>query len=278
MKHKVTFPNGVAVPSLGQGTWNMGDDPDRKKEEIEALRTGIELGMTVIDTAEMYGNGRSERLVGEAIREIRDRVFLISKVLPSNASRQGTIKACEASLKRLDTDFLDLYLLHWQGRHPFTETVEAMLRLQEAGKIKQWGVSNMDVRQMNEFFDIPGGDSCAADEVLYNLTRRGIEYDLLPWCEARQLPLIAYSPVEQGRLLKEPALAEIARTHQATPAQIALAWVLRKSGIIAIPKAADPAHVRENYKSLSIILTPEEEHRLDEAFPPPNRKKALEMI
>lgn len=278
MKHRVIFPDGTEVPALGQGTWNMGDDSRKRKEEIEALQTGIELGMTVIDTAEMYGNGRSEQLAGEAIKGKRDRVFLISKVLPSHASRQGTIKACEESLRRLNTGYLDLYLLHWQSRYPFAETVEAMLTLQNSGKIRRWGVSNMDVRQMEEFFALPGGDGCSADEVLYNLTRRGIEYDLLPWCEERQVPVIAYSPVEQGRLLKEPSLIEIARAHRATPAQIALAWVLRKPGIIAIPKAATPAHVRENHESLSITLTEKELQLLDDAFPAPHRKKALEMI
>ncbi|MFL1684569.1 MULTISPECIES: aldo/keto reductase [Bacteroidales] len=278
MKNVVIFPNGKVVPALGQGTWNMGDSLLNKQEEIKALRTGIELGMTVIDTAEMYGSGRSEKLVAEAIEGIRDNVFLISKVLPSNANCQGTRRACENSLKRLKTDYIDLYLLHWEGPFPFEETVEAMLSLQQEGKILQWGVSNMDVLEMENFYAIPEGNTCAADEVLYNLTRRGIEYDLMPWCNNRHIPVIAYSPVEQGRLLKHPVLQEIALLHSATPAQIALAWVLRRPGVIAIPKASTKKHVLENYKSLSIHLTQSDLSRLDEAFPVPSQKIPLQML
>lgn len=263
---------------LGMGTWNMGDSLAHRTEEIKALRKGIEWGMNVIDTAELYGDGRSETLVGEAIRGVRDQVYLISKVLPSHASRHGTIKACEASLKRLQTDCLDLYLLHWKGRYPFEDTVEAMLELQKSGKIRYWGVSNMDVAEMEAFFRIPEGNTCAANEVLYNLTRRGIEFDLIPWYRQKQMPLIAYSPIEQGRLLEHPVLSEIARLHGATPAQIALAWVIRQAGVIAIPKAATIKHVEENYKSLSIDLTAEDLKKLDQAFPAPARKRRLEMI
>lgn len=263
---------------LGMGTWNMGDSLAHRTEEIKALRKGIELGMNVIDTAELYGDGRSETLVGEAIRGVRDQVYLISKVLPSHASRHGTIKACETSLKRLQTDCLDLYLLHWKGRYPFEDTVEAMLELQKSGKIRYWGVSNMDVAEMEAFFRIPEGNTCAANEVLYNLTRRGIEFDLIPWCRQKQMPLIAYSPIEQGRLLEHPVLSEIGRLHGATPAQIALAWVIRQAGVIAIPKAATIKHVEENYKSLSIDLTAEDLKKLDQAFPAPARKRRLEMI
>jgi len=273
----VSINNRNVLP-LGQGTWNMGDVDAHRKAELEALRTDIDLGMTIIDTAEMYGNGRSERLVGEAIQGQRGKVFLISKVLPSNASRQGTIKACENSLKRLQTDYLDMYLLHWQGRYPFEETVEAMLQLRQEGKIRDWGVSNMDVAEMEEFYSIPGGNTCAANEVVYNLTRRGIEYDLIPWCRKNNIPVIAYSPVEQGRLLNHKLLSEIARRHNATPTQIALAWVIRNPGVIAIPKAVSAKHVEENFKSLSIELTEEDLQQIDKVFPAPTRKMPLDML
>lgn len=268
----------MEIPVLGMGTWNMGDVPAKRREEIRALRRGIELGMNIIDTAELYGDGRSETLVGEAIREIREKVFLISKVLPSHAHKQGTIKACENSLKRLGTDYLDLYLLHWQGPYPFEETVEAMLELQKSGKINSWGISNMDVAEMEAFFRISGGSTCAANEILYNLTRRGAEFNLLPWCRQKQVAVIAYSPIEQGRLLNHPVLTEISRRHEATPAQIALAWVLRQPNVIAIPKAGTVKHIEENFKSLSLRLTPEDLNKLDSAFPGPTRKQELEMI
>ncbi|MCP9612193.1 aldo/keto reductase [Coprobacter tertius] len=278
MKKIVTFVDDTQVCALGQGTWNMGDYPPRRIDEIRVLQAGIEMGMTAIDTAEMYGNGRSEQLVGEAIAGRRDKVFLITKILPSNATREGTKIACERSLKRLATDYIDLYLLHWAGVHPFEETVSGMLDLQKQGKIRQWGVSNMDVEDMENFFSIKEGNSCAADEVLYNLTRRGIEYDLIPWAQKHDFPLIAYSPVEQGRLLNHPVLREIAESHTATPVQIALAWVLRNPGIMAIPKASSLKHVEENYKSLSINLTSDDMKRLDEAFPYPDHKIPLEVI
>lgn len=278
MEHTYIFPDGSQVLTLGQGTWNMGDSGAARMEELKALRAGIDLGLNVIDTAEMYGNGRSEQLVGEAIEGRRDKVYLISKVLPSNASRHGARQACERSLKRLGTDYLDMYLLHWQGRYPFEETIEAMLGLQQAGKIREWGVSNMDVEEMDKFFSLPGGDTCAANEVLYNLTRRGIEYDLLPWCRKHKIPVIAYSPVEQGRLLLHPVLTGIAHRHSATPAQIALAWVLRNPGVIAIPKAATVKHVQENFKSLFIRLTNDDLAELDRAFPKPRKKVPLEML
>ncbi|WP_234367895.1 aldo/keto reductase [Parabacteroides pacaensis] len=278
MDHIFTFQDGQQVLTLGQGTWNMGDSDITRMEELRTLRIGIDLGLNVIDTAEMYGNGRSELLVGEAIEGRRDKVFLVSKVLPSNASRHGTKEACEKSLKRLNTDYLDLYLLHWQGRHPFEETVQAMLELQAEGKIKQWGVSNMDVEEMDKFYAIPGGETCAANEVLYNLTRRGIEYDLIPWCRKHKIPVIAYSPVEQGRILEHRLLTEIAEQHHATPAQIALAWVIRNPGIIAIPKAASVKHVQENFKSLFIRLSEDDLKQLDRVFPKPHRKMPLEML
>lgn len=278
MKNCICFGNEVEVPGLGMGTWNMGDSLAHRAEEIKALRRGIELGMTVIDTAEMYGDGRSEVLVGQAIEGMREKIFLISKILPSHAGRKGTVKACEDSLKRLNTNYLDLYLLHWRGRIPFEETVEAMLELQRNGKIRYWGVSNMDVVEMEAFFKISGGSTCAANEVLYNLTRRGIEFDLLPWCQQKQMPVIAYSPIEQGRLLNHPVLRDISCQHEVTPAQIALAWVLRQTGVLAIPKAATVKHVEENYKSLDITLSSEDLKKLDSVFPAPLRKKRLEMI
>lgn len=274
----VTLPGGETVPALGQGTWFMGESGSKRAEEIRALQTGIDLGMRVIDTAEMYGSGQSEELVGEALAGRRDKVFLVSKVLPSNASRAGTVKACENSLKRLRTGVLDLYLLHWQGRYPFAETVAGMRDLQAAGKIRYWGVSNMDVDEMEEFFAIPGGEACAVNQVLYNLTRRGVEFDLLPWCAEYHVPVMAYSPIEQGRLLKNASLARVAARRRGTPAQVALAWALRRPGILAIPKAGTAAHVRENHAGLDLVLSPEDLAELDAAFPAPARKTQLEML
>lgn len=275
---EITFRPGVSLCTLGMGTWNMGDSVAKEGEEIEALRTGLALGMQVIDTAEMYGRGRSEQLVGKAIHDIREQAFLISKVLPQHANREGTKAACEASLKRLGTDYIDLYLLHWGGPYPIRETIDGMLELQQEGKINYWGVSNMDVDMMEEFFALEGGETCAADEVLYNLSRRGVEFDLLPWCEAHQVPLIAYSPVEQGRLLGHPVLQKIALRHEATPAQVALAWVLRRPGVLAIPKASTAKHIRENFECLSVELTKQDLARLDAVFPAPTRKHVLEVI
>lgn len=275
---KTKLPSGEAVPVLGQGTWYMGDEPRRRAEEIATLRLGLDLGMSLIDTAEMYGDGASEKLVGEAIAGRRDEVFLVSKVLPGNATRSGTIAACERSLKRLGTDRIDLYLLHWRGRTPFAETIAAFEALQDAGKIRHWGVSNMDVGDMQEIARAPGGDAMATNQVLYNLMRRGIEYDLLPQAQARGLPLMAYSPIEQGRLTEYPEVEEIADRHGVTPAQIALAWVLRQQGVIAIPKASTFSHVQENRAALEIKLTEQDLAELDEAFPPPNGPESLEML
>ena len=272
------LPSGEAVPVLGQGTWYMGDEPRRRADEIAALRLGIDLGMTLIDTAEMYGNGASEKLVGEAIAGRRNDVFLVSKVLPSNASRAGTIAACENSLRRLGTDHIDLYLLHWRGRVPFAETIAAFEALQDAGKIRHWGVSNMDVDDMREVIGATGGEAISTNQVLYNLTRRGIEFDLLPQSQARGLPLMAYSPIEQGRLTDYPEVQDIADRHGVTPAQVALAWVLRQQGVIAIPKASSTEHVRENHAALNLQLTAEDLDELDGAFPPPDGPESLEMI
>ena len=275
---KTKLPSGEAVPVLGQGTWYMGDKPRRRTEEIASLQLGLDLGMTLIDTAEMYGDGAAESLVGEAIAGRRDEVFLVSKVLPSNASRTGTIAACERSLRRLGTDRIDLYLLHWRGRTPFADTIAAFEALRDAGKIRHWGVSNLDVDDMREIMRAPDGDAVATNQVLYNLTRRGIEVDLLPQSQARGLPLMAYSPIEQGRLTESAEVAQVAAKHGVTPAQVALAWVLRQPGVIAIPKASRPGHVQENRAALDLKLTREDLAQLDQAFPPPDGPQALEMI
>lgn len=274
----VTLPGGTKVSALGQGTWYMGDSAATRAGEIAALQAGLDLGMTLIDTAEMYGNGRAEELVGEALAGRRDQAFLVSKVLPSNASRQGTKKACERSLKRLKTDVIDLYLLHWQGSYPFEETVAGMMDLKQEGKIRHWGVSNMDVDEMDEIIAVRKGNTCAVNQILYNLSRRGVEYDLLPWCAEHSIPVMAYSPIEQSRILKDRTLAAVAKRHNATPAQAALAWVLRNPNIIAIPKAGKTAHVEENAESLAVSLTPEDLAEFDAAFRPPTRKMHLEML
>ncbi|MFL5036528.1 MAG: aldo/keto reductase [Microvirga sp.] len=278
MADRVRIPGGEEVVALGQGTWRMGEDRGRRPREITALRLGIELGMTLIDTAEMYGEGRTEELVGEALAELRQGVFLVSKVYPHNASRKGVVEACERSLRRLRTDRLDLYLLHWPGSIPLAETVAGFEALARAGKIRHWGVSNFDTGEMEELFAVPGGDVCAANQILYNLSRRGPEHDLMPWLAARGVPAMAYSPIEQGRLPRSGALEEIAKKHRATPYQIALAWVLRRPGVIAIPKAATAEHVRENRRTLDIALDEDDLAAIDRAFPPPKRKKPLEMI
>lgn len=273
-----TLPSGEAVPALGQGTWGMGERPAARRAEIDALLCGLDLGMDLIDTAEMYGDGAAEVIVGAALAGRRDDCFLVSKVYPHNASRTGTIAACERSLRRLGTDRIDLYLLHWRGQFPLAETVAAFGELVRAGKIRHWGVSNFDVADMEELLRAPGGENVAANQVLYNLTRRGIEHDLLPWCAAQSVPVMAYSPLEQARLLEDGTLARIAAQHAATPAQVALAWVLRQEKLIAIPKASDAAHVRQNHAALSIRLTPDDLAMLDHAFRPPVRKMPLEML
>jgi diketogulonate reductase-like aldo/keto reductase len=234
--------------------------------------------MTLVDTAEMYGDGAAEELVGEAIADRRDEVFLVSKVLPENATRRGTIAACERSLRRLGTDRLDLYLLHWRGSHSLEDTIEGFQSLLQAGKIRHWGVSNFDVSDMDELVTLPTGSDVATDQVLYNLTRRGIEHDLLPWCHRRRMPIMAYSPIEQGRMLSHHGLQEVAERHGATSAQVALAWVLRNDGIIAIPRAGEPNHVRENRRAVDLHLTEQDLAELDQAFSQPRRKVPLEML
>lgn len=274
----VTLPSGEQVPALGQGTWFMGESARRHADEVAALQAGIDLGMSLIDTAEMYGEGGAEELVGEAIAGRRDKVFLVSKVYPHNAGQRNAIAACERSLKRLNTDCIDLYLLHWRGQVPLAETVEAFERLQRDGKIRHWGVSNLDVYDMQELLKVPGGDKAAVNQVLYNLTRRGIEFDLQPLCRKHNIPIMAYSPIEQGRLLNAPVLRAIAQRHQATPAQVALAWLLRQEQIIAIPKAATLAHVQENHAALTIQLSDQDLKELDRVFPPPAEATPLEML
>jgi len=276
--HTQQLPSGEMVPVLGQGTWGMGEAARHLTDEIAALRLGLDLGMTLIDTAEMYANGGSEKVVGEAIAGRRDDVFLVSKVLPSNATRHGTIRACERSLQRLGTDHLDLYLLHWRGGAPLSDTLAAFEELVHAGKIRYWGVSNFSVADMQELIRYPFGSTVATNQVLYNLTRRGVEYDLLPWSRERHIPVMAYSPIEQGRMLNNPALREIASRHQATPAQVALAWLLRQDNLLVIPKASSVAHVRENRAAYDLALTEQDLAQLDRVFPPPTRAQPLEML
>jgi diketogulonate reductase-like aldo/keto reductase len=271
------LPSGIDVPVLGLGTWKMGEDRRRHADEVAALKLGLDLGMTLVDTAEMYASGGSEEVVREAIAGRRDAVFLVSKVLPSNSSRSGTMRACEASLKRLGTDRLDLYLLHWRGGVPLAETVQAFETLKAAGKILNWGVSNFDTEDMEELTD-SDGSAVQANQVLYNLASRGIEYDLLPQAAARGLPLMAYSPVGQGDLTTDGRIGKVAARHGVSAAQVALAWVMRHPHVIAIPKATRPEHVRDNRAALDLKLTPADLAELDAAFPPPRRKQRLEMI
>ncbi|MCX7383226.1 MAG: aldo/keto reductase [Alphaproteobacteria bacterium] len=273
----VRLPDGTEAPALGQGTWRIGEGVRPRKAEADALRLGVDLGMSLIDTAEMYGEGTSEEVVGDAIAGQRERVYLVTKVYPHNATRRGTAAACERSLKRLRTDHLDLYLLHWMGSAPLAETVDAFEKLKAAGKIRAWGVSNLDTADMVNLEAVSPG--CATNQVLYNPEHRGIEFDLLPWCAQRAMPVMAYSPVGQGgRLLRAPALANIAARHNATPAQIAIAWSLRHPGIISIPKAGDAAHVRFNAAAADIVLTAADLAEIDAAYPPPRRKQSLAML
>jgi diketogulonate reductase-like aldo/keto reductase len=256
----------------------MGEDSRKRKDEVAALKLGLDLGMTLIDTAEMYGNGGAEEVVAEAMTGRRDECFIVSKVLPENSSRAGTIAACERSLKRLKTDRIDLYLLHWRGRPELAETVAGFEALLSAGAIRAWGVSNFDIDDMEELLAVEGGGACASNQVLYNLRRRGIEAGLLPWCRERGIPIMAYSPIEQGRLLRDRALTGVAIRHRATPAQIALAWVLRHADMMVIPKATTLEHVRENRAALDIALTEQDLAELNRAFPPPKGPRPLELL
>ena len=277
MKH-VTLPSGEQIPVLGMGTWMLGESRSARAEEIATLQRGIDLGMSLIDTAEMYGEGASERLVGEAIKGRRDSVFLVSKVYPHNASRTGTVAACERSLMRLGVDCLDLYLLHWRGGVPLGETVDAFERLRGQGKIRQWGVSNFDPGDMAELGEIPGGERVAVNQVLYNLSRRGIEWDLLPYCEARSIPVMAYSPIEQARLLNHRGLRDLSGSLGVTPSQLALAWLLHRDRIVAIPKASTRAHLEDNFAALRCTLDAATLAEIDRLFPPPRRATPLDML
>lgn len=272
------LPSGEPIPVFGLGTWMMGEVDKKRGDEVAALKLGLDLGATLIDTAEMYGDGEAEQIVGEAIAGRRDGLFLVSKVLPENASRQDTVAACEQSLKRLRTDRIDLYLLHWRGSTPLQHTLEAFIQLQREGKIRHWGVSNFDTDDMEELLALDGGTPCATNQVLYNLKRRRIEYDLVPFCRDHNIPIMAYSPIEQGRLLGAAALKEIASRHEATAAQAALAWLLGQPGTVVIPKATNPEHMRENFAALDLKLTDDDRAVLDRAFPPPQKKYALEML
>ncbi|HGE7135576.1 TPA: aldo/keto reductase [Citrobacter freundii] len=279
---QVTFTDQVSLPAIGQGTWYMGEDLSRRRDEVSALQAGLDLGVRLIDTAEMYADGAAEEVVGEALMGRRDSAFLVSKVYPWNAGGQKAIAACEASLRRLKTDYLDLYLLHWMGDFSFTETVDAMETLIAQGKIRRWGVSNLDYDDMQALWQVPGGRECATNQVLYHLASRGIEYDLLPWCQLQQMPVMAYSPLAQagrlrGDLLSNSVVNDIARVHNVSAAQILLAWVIRQSGVIAIPKAASVAHVEQNAAALEITLSVDELKQLDKAYPAPKGKTALDM-
>lgn len=275
----IALPSGTSVPALGQGTWRVGEDRRRHADEVTALRRGIDLGMTLIDTAEMYGDGGAELVVAEAIKGRRGKVQLVSKVLPGNASRAGTIAACERSLKRLGTDHIELYLLHWRGRHPLAETVDAFETLKHSGAIGAWGVSNFDVDDMEELLAVPGGKACATNQVLYNLAARGIEYDLLGWSADHAIPIMAYSPLgNDNRMLRHPELQHIAQARGVTAAQVALAFVLARPNVIAIPKATGLDHVAENRAAADLTLTAADLAGLNTAFPPPRRKQSLEMI
>lgn len=274
----VTLPSSAAMPIYGLGTWRMGEDDRHRADEVTALRHGIARGITLIDTAEMYGDGEAESIVGEAIGASRANVFLVSKVLPQNSSKRGTIAACERSLKRLKTDHIDLYLLHWRGSPPLQETVAAFAELKAAGKILDWGVSNFDIDEMRELATIDTAKECAANQVLYNLSRRGIEYDLMPFCRARDVAIMAYSPIEQGRILTHPGLREVATRHGASPAQVALAWLLRQDNVVTIPKATTLKHVDDNLAALDLALTPDDLATLDRHFPPPHEAEPLDML
>jgi len=274
----VLLPSGKRVSAFGLGTWRFGEDRAKREEEIATLRLGLDLGVTLIDTAEMYGEGRSEALIGEAIEGRRDQVFLVSKVSPQNASRKGAVAACERSLARLGTDHIDLYLLHWRGNVPFAETLEAFVALQKAGKIHHFGVSNLDLSDMQELESVPGAAAVATNQLLYNLARRGIEWDLLPWLREHRMPIMAYSPIEQAKLTLNPKLVDFARRHGMTPAQAGLSWLLAHDDVIVIPKTARRNRLQENIGALDHHLTPAQLAELDQLFPPPTRPRPLEML
>jgi diketogulonate reductase-like aldo/keto reductase len=271
----VTLPAGESVPALGQGTWEL--ERGERSEAVKAVQLGLDLGMTLIDTAEMYGEGKAEEIVGEAIKGRREEVFLVTKAYPWHGTKKGLADAAQRSLKRLKTDRIDVYLLHWRGDVPLAETVEGMEALRQNGQIRGWGVSNFDTADMEELVALPGGNSVQTNQVLYNLAKRGIEWDLLPWCRERRIPIMAYSPFDQGPLLRKKALAEVARRHGVAAATVALAWIMRHKDMIVIPKAAKLDHVRANHAALNLKLTDEDLADLDAAFAPPDGPKSLEM-
>ena len=274
----VTLPSGEAVPALGMGTWRMGEDRALGAQEISTLQLGLDLGCRLIDTAEMYGEGLAEELVGQALQGRRDKAFIVSKVYPHNASAAGVAAACERSLRRLKTDHIDLYLLHWRGSVPLAQTLAGLAALQQAGKIRHYGVSNLDLADMQELWSLPGGPGVQTNQLLYNLSRRGIEWDLLPWMRERGMPVMAYSPIEQAQLLRHRGLAAFAQRHGMTASQAALAWLLAQRDVIAIPKTADPERMRENIAAADIVLDAAQQAELDALFPPPAAATPLEMI
>ena len=278
MTRMTSLPDGTLIPVLGQGTWEIGDDPRTADAEQAALSRGLDLGLSLIDTAELYGNGKSERLVGEVIKGRRDEVFLVSKIKPENAGEMSMMLACERSLERLGVDRLDLYLLHWESRHPMDEIIAGFEELVDEGMITRWGVSNLDIKAMNVLDRIDGAEHCQTDQVLYHLGSRGVEFDLLPFCQERNMPLMAYSPLGRGGLLEHPALLAVADRHDATPAQIALAALIRRDGVVAIPKAASVDHVEDNAAALEIHLDDEDIAALDHAFMPPTSAQPLDII
>jgi diketogulonate reductase-like aldo/keto reductase len=272
------LPTGDNIPALGQGTWEMGESPSRRNDEIAALRRGVELGMTLIDTAEMYGDGKSEQLISEALAPVRDDIFLVSKVYPHNGTRSGVRAACERSLKRLRTDRIDMYLLHWRGGEDLPGVVDAFEQLKADGKILHWGVSNFDTDDMTELVALEGGDQCAMNQILYNVARRGPEFDLLPWQRQHGIPVMAYSPVDHSRLPKKSVLDDIASAHGVSIYQVALAWVLAQPDVIAIPKSSNIKHVEDNAKAIDLTLSADDMSRIDETFKPPKSKRSLEML
>lgn len=285
-RRTVTLTDGTTIPAIGQGSWHMGDAPSKRNTEIEALRLGIRLGMTLIDTAELYGYGKSEQVVGEAISGLRDQAFLVSKALPSHGDPKNLAAACENSLRRLGTDHLDLYLLHWKGSVPIEETVKGMEALKKSGKILHWGVSNFDTADMETLWRQTNGSNCAVNQVLYHLGSRGIEVDLLAWQKEHHMPIMAYCPLAEAgslksRLLSDPSVADIAAVHRITPLQLLLAWCIRRAesdGIVAIPKAGQSAHVLKNAETAAVILSGDEQMALDGAFPRPSRKVPLDIV
>ncbi len=275
---KFELPSGQLIPMLGMGTWRMGENFSNRQAEARALRHGMDLGLSLIDTAEMYGEGGAEEVVAEVIAPCRSEVFLVSKVYPHNASRKGVIAACDRTLTRLNTDYLDLYLLHWRGSFPLSETVSAFQELQKVGKIRDYGVSNFDTDDMEEVTSVPGGERIATNQILYNLSRRGVELDLLGWCRQRNLPVMAYSPIEQGRLLNNGVLNQVAKEKDATAAMVAIAWLLHQKDIVVIPKASRVEHVTQNYAALDLQLSVEDIARLEGAFPAPTKPIPLQML